>query len=84
MQIRQLIRRTSIATLLVTPLIAVGFAAPASAATVLNRFERSCYFSCSQWVQVNGAYHPEVGSDCVTQSWTGTTTVRKPQPGARC
>ncbi|WP_433077739.1 hypothetical protein ACQP1P_35340 [Dactylosporangium sp. CA-052675] len=80
----RLLQRTGIAVLLVAPVVVAGLAAPAGAAAVLNRFERSCYFTCSPWVQVNGAYHPEVGSDCVTHSWTGTTTVRKSQPGARC
>ncbi|MEV0606185.1 hypothetical protein AB0I61_07400 [Polymorphospora rubra] len=77
-------RRGRLAALLVVPTIVVAIATPANAATVLNRFERSCYFGCSPWVQVNGAYNASVGSDCVTKSWTGTTTVRKPTPGARC
>ncbi|MFD6754884.1 hypothetical protein [Micromonospora gifhornensis] len=77
-------RRVGLAALLVTPTILLGAAVPANAGTVLNRFERSCYFTCSPWVQVNGPYNPSVGSDCVTKSWNGTTTVRKPSPGARC
>ncbi|GAA3449682.1 hypothetical protein [Dactylosporangium matsuzakiense] len=84
MQTRTRIQRIGVAALLATPVVVGGLAAPAGAASVLNRFERSCYLGCSPWVQVNGAYHPEVGSDCVTKSWNGTTTVRKPQPGARC
>ncbi|MFC8617285.1 hypothetical protein ACFT9M_12855 [Micromonospora purpureochromogenes] len=84
MQLPTRARRVGLAALLVTPTVIVGLTAPANAATVLNRFERSCYFSCSPWAQVNGPYNASVGSDCVTKSWTGTTTVRKPWPGARC
>ena len=56
----------------------MGMADQAGAATVLNRFERSCYFGCSRYVQVNGAYNPAIGSTCVTKSWSGTTSYYNP------
>jgi hypothetical protein len=59
-------------------------AAPANAATVLNRFERSCNFTCSPFVQVNGTYQPSVGSNCVTTTWFVSTSSYTLPPGHRC
>lgn len=61
----------------------VGLAAQADAATVLNRFERSCYWGCSPYRQTNGWYNPAIGSACVTKSWSGTSTYYNP-PGYPC
>ena len=61
----------------------VGFAAQAEAGTVLNRFERSCYWGCSPYRQTNGAYNPAFGSTCVTKSWSGTSSYYNP-PGWPC
>ena len=63
----------------------LAFAAQAHAATVLNRFQRSCNFgSCSLFVQTNPSYRPSVGSDCVTKSYTGQSGEYYLPPGHRC
>lgn len=62
----------------------LGSAQPAAAATVLNRFERSCYVTCSAFIQVNGPYVASVGSNCVTKSWFGNTTSYTLPAGRRC
>jgi len=61
--------------------------APANAidvyATVLNRFQRSCYWGCSAYVQTNGAYVGSIGSSCVTKYLWGTRTYTV-GPWTRC
>jgi len=61
----------------------VGLASQAEAATVLNRFERSCYWGCSPYRQTNGWYVPSIGSTCVTYGWGGTSSYYNP-PGRPC
>lgn len=61
----------------------LGVAAPAEAATVLNRFERSCYWGCSPYRQTNGGYNAAFGSTCVTKGWSGTSSYYSP-PRSPC
>ena len=69
--------RHRLAFALVMPTIAAGAllagATPASAvtATVNNNFVRTCTWSCSAFVQVNGPYNPAVRSTCITKNWWG-------------
>lgn len=63
----------------------LAFSAPAHAATVLNRFQRSCNFGmCSAFVQTNPPYQPSIGSDCVTKSYTGQSGEYYRPPGVPC
>lgn len=59
------------AVLLMTLTVQVGAAGSADAGTVLNRFHRTCTWSCSPFVQVNGPYYGGVQSNCVTYNWWG-------------
>lgn len=65
---------------------ALAFSAPAHAATVLNRFQRTCnvIVGCSPFEQVNGPYQPSVGSECVTSSWSGEGGQYYLPPRHRC
>lgn len=73
------------AAVLITLTGLLAFAAQGHAATVLNRFQRSCNFgSCSPFVQTNPPYQPSVGSDCVTKSYTGQSGEYYLPPGHKC
>jgi hypothetical protein len=63
----------------------LAFTSEAHAATVLNRFQRSCNFGhCSPFVQTNPPYQPSIGSDCVTNSYTGQSGEYYLPAGHKC
>lgn len=71
---------------------AVGFT-PAHAATVLNRYERTCNqfgANCSSWVQVNPPYSSQVGNTCIQTNrqwgwaWVTATYTRTTPKGVSC
>lgn len=65
-------------------LAVLGIGSAANAAIVPNRFERSCYVTCSPYVQVNGPYVSSVPSVCVTKTWFGITSSYTLPAGQRC
>ncbi len=81
--------RSRLAPLAVASLVLMGvgataYPAPAQAAIVLNRFERSCYWTCSSFRQTNGVYVPSIGSACVTKTWWGRTSTYYNPPYRPC
>jgi hypothetical protein len=48
----------------------LGFGGVAHAATVPNIFQRSCYFTCSPYVQSNGPFNSRVPTECITKGWS--------------
>lgn len=82
-------RQAKLAVLAAAALIVLAgllaFATQAHAATVLNRFQRSCNWgSCSAFVQTNPPYQRSIGSDCVTKSYTGQSGEYYLPPGEKC
>lgn len=57
-------------------------ASPSSAGVVPNQFQRSCWVTCSPFVQSNGTYKPAFPSVCTTKG-RGAGSYTLP-PGRRC
>lgn len=74
-----------LAAMLVAVAGVFAFATQAHAATVLNRFQRSCNFGfCSAFVQTNPPYQASIGSVCVTNSYTGENGTYYLPAGYKC
>ncbi|RUL94554.1 MULTISPECIES: hypothetical protein [Micromonospora] len=76
-----------LAGLLVTAIGLTTAAVPASAATVYNRFERTCTIgnqNCSKFVQTNPPYRSAFGSDCVTKRVFGADSKYHLPAGQKC
>jgi hypothetical protein len=80
---RSTVRTFAVAAAVAGAIVVRTTPANAVEVTVLNRFQRSCYWSCSAYVQTNGAYVGRIGSHCVTKYWWGTRSYTV-GPWTRC